>query len=212
MSLAFPSSPTINQRVTTGGRTYEWNGQAWDLVGSGIVGPVGSTGPTGANGGVFLDVPNDGVTYGRRNSSWVNVPRSNPTGIFQTPITNIVGISQGSYAFEQFFGGLVTGTLYVVHGGGLNGDAAIYPYPTSPGKPTMATFAAGQQATWTAPSNNGGSALTAYRLYVNGDASIAPYGPSDTTSFESFTGGTVLAVSAVNVIGEGPKSDPVTVA
>jgi hypothetical protein len=50
MSLTFPSSPTLGQQTTTGGRTYEWNGQAWILVGSGIAGPTGVTGPTGASG------------------------------------------------------------------------------------------------------------------------------------------------------------------
>jgi hypothetical protein len=50
MTLTFPSSPTLNQQTTTGGRTYQWNGQAWTLVGSGIAGPTGVTGPTGAVG------------------------------------------------------------------------------------------------------------------------------------------------------------------
>jgi hypothetical protein len=57
MSLTFPSSPTLNQETTTGGRTYKWNGQAWELVGSGIAGPTGPTGaastvtgPTGPGG------------------------------------------------------------------------------------------------------------------------------------------------------------------
>lgn len=48
MPLTFPSNPTNGQQTTTGGRTYSWNGQAWELVGSGIAGPTGSTGPTGA--------------------------------------------------------------------------------------------------------------------------------------------------------------------
>lgn len=45
MSLTFPPSPALNDQTTTGGRTYRWNGEAWELVGSGILGP---TGPTGA--------------------------------------------------------------------------------------------------------------------------------------------------------------------
>ena len=48
MSLTFPTGPTNGQQTTTGGRTYQWNGQAWTLVGSGIAGPTGVTGPTGA--------------------------------------------------------------------------------------------------------------------------------------------------------------------
>jgi hypothetical protein len=50
MPLTFPSNPTNGQQATTGGRTYSWNGQAWELVGSGIAGPTGSTGPTGSVG------------------------------------------------------------------------------------------------------------------------------------------------------------------
>jgi Collagen triple helix repeat (20 copies). len=45
MSLTFPTGPAVNDEVTTGGRVYRWNGQAWELVGSGI---PGATGPTGA--------------------------------------------------------------------------------------------------------------------------------------------------------------------
>ena len=50
MSLTFPTGPTNGQQTTTGGRTYQWNGQAWTLVGSGIAGPTGVTGPGGATG------------------------------------------------------------------------------------------------------------------------------------------------------------------
>ena len=49
MPLTFPSSPSLNQQTTTGGRTYSWNGHAWELVGSGIAGPTGVTGPAGAS-------------------------------------------------------------------------------------------------------------------------------------------------------------------
>ena len=64
MSLTFPSNPSIGQQTTTGGRTYEWTGQAWNLVGSGIAGPTGPTGaastvtgPTGAAGSVGATGP-----------------------------------------------------------------------------------------------------------------------------------------------------------
>jgi hypothetical protein len=53
MALSFPTAPTSGQQTTTGGRTYEWNGQAWELVGAGIAGPTGPTGgdgPTGPTG------------------------------------------------------------------------------------------------------------------------------------------------------------------
>ena len=44
MPLTFPSSPSLNDETATGGRTYRWNGEAWELVGSGILGPTGPTG------------------------------------------------------------------------------------------------------------------------------------------------------------------------
>lgn len=73
MTLEFPEAPTLGQRTTTVGRTYEWNGEAWDLVGSGIAGPPGPLGPTGPNGGVYVDVPNDNVLYARRNGQWIDI-------------------------------------------------------------------------------------------------------------------------------------------
>lgn len=44
MPLTFPPSPSLNDETSTGGRTYRWNGEAWELVGSGIAGPTGPTG------------------------------------------------------------------------------------------------------------------------------------------------------------------------
>ena len=58
MTLTFPSNPTLNQTTTTGGRTFKWNGKAWDLVGGGLV---------------IADAPSDSVTYGRRNAAWVDM-------------------------------------------------------------------------------------------------------------------------------------------
>jgi len=49
MTLTFPSNPTQGDETTTGGRTYSWNGQAWELVGSGIAGPTGPTGDGATN-------------------------------------------------------------------------------------------------------------------------------------------------------------------
>ena len=32
MSISFPSSPAMGQTAAVNGRTYSWNGSAWDLV------------------------------------------------------------------------------------------------------------------------------------------------------------------------------------
>jgi len=53
MALTFPGSPAIDDQTTTGGRTYQWTGYAWDLVGSGIAGP---TGPAGSGTPVVIAV------------------------------------------------------------------------------------------------------------------------------------------------------------
>jgi hypothetical protein len=50
MPLTFPTSPALSDETTTGGRTYRWNGEAWELVGSGIPGPTGASGPAGPTG------------------------------------------------------------------------------------------------------------------------------------------------------------------
>ena len=73
MPLTFPSSPSLNQETTTGGRTYKWNGQAWELVGSGIAGPTGPTGAAGAAGAT-------GVTGPTGAASTVTGP-TGPTGV-----------------------------------------------------------------------------------------------------------------------------------
>lgn len=82
MPLSFPSSPTVGQQATTGGRTYQWTGESWQLVGSGIAGPTGApgasvTGPTGAASTVTGPTgPAGGGSF-----SWASVPTgSSATG------------------------------------------------------------------------------------------------------------------------------------
>jgi hypothetical protein len=87
--------------------------------------------------------------------------------------------------------------------------------PTVPGAPTIIGSGASNQfqVTWTTP-NNGGSPLTGYKLYQNG-VQVEPGDPGTgwiTTSLNDYFPGSVIRVSAVNAVGEGPLSDPVTVA
>jgi len=60
MTLAFPENPDLNDEVTTAGRSYRWNGQAWELIGGGFpgpTGPTGSEGPTGPAGDAGAEGP-----------------------------------------------------------------------------------------------------------------------------------------------------------
>ena len=116
MALTFPSSPTLNQQVTTGGRTYRWNGEAFEIVGNGVAGPTGSTGPTGASGqGISLNgtvatvaslpagaaagdayvVTANGNLYVWSGSSWNNVGQivgpTGPAGVGSTGPTGAAG-------------------------------------------------------------------------------------------------------------------------
>lgn len=58
MPIDFPTSPTLNQTYTFGGRTWSWNGVAWDNVTTtlgpqgiqGLQGITGSQGTAGSNG------------------------------------------------------------------------------------------------------------------------------------------------------------------
>ena len=50
MPLDFPTSPTLNEIYTFGGRSWQWNGTAWDVYSTGTAGATGATGPQGNTG------------------------------------------------------------------------------------------------------------------------------------------------------------------
>jgi len=102
--------------------------------------------------------------------------------------------------------------------GPLSTEASATPAagPTTPGAPALNSAtggAGGIDLSWTAPTNNGGSAITGYKVY-RGTAS-GTYGPLTTlgnvTTYRD-TGATpgttyYYVVAAVNAIGEGAKSN-----
>ena len=81
--------------------------------------------------------------------------------------------------------------------------------PSRPGAPTI-TGADGSNGhlVWTAPASNGGSIITKYRIHEGGFFVDEVNG--DVLTWPSIAGpGTAYEVSAVNVVGEGPKSPAV---
>jgi len=85
--------------------------------------------------------------------------------------------------------------------------------PTVPSAPIITLASVGiNQVVWTTPSD-GGASLMAYKLYRNGiQVEPAESGLGWLTqALESYDVGSVMRVSAVNAVGEGPLSDPVTV-
>jgi hypothetical protein len=51
MPIDFPNNPTLNQEFTAAGKTWKWNGFAWDAITLTPVGATGATGPQGTPGG-----------------------------------------------------------------------------------------------------------------------------------------------------------------
>jgi hypothetical protein len=128
MSLSFPTGPTNGQQVTTGGRTYQWSGQAWTLVGSGIAGPTGVTGPTGSTGAASTVTGPTGSAgaagaAGATGASYTNVVT---TPSVLTANTTVTGYNPGAGDIYRL---AVTGTTGVNLRGlgitGVNGDAKL---------------------------------------------------------------------------------------
>jgi hypothetical protein len=83
--------------------------------------------------------------------------------------------------------------------------------PVAPGPPTNVAGTHGGPVTWTAPTTTGGYPVTSYRVYV-GDVLQETVAAPATTSAGTYNVGAAVRVSAVNVIGEGAKSSPATIA
>jgi hypothetical protein len=187
MPLTFPSNPSLNQQTTTGGRTYSWNGQAWELVGSGIAGPtgpagesgsVGATGPTGTAGAASTVTGPTGSTgaQGATGPSVTGPTGSSYTNVVVTPTaltanTTVTGYSPDSGDIYRL---AVTGSTGVNLWGlgitGVDGDAKLLVNvgATAPinlqhatGPNANARFAVPWAGTFVM-SANGGAALIVY--------------------------------------------------
>jgi hypothetical protein len=94
------------------------------------------------------------------------------------------------------------------------GSQEVWTAATVPGEPTItsATDAGGDtEVYYTAPADDGGSAITAYKFYRDGVEAIVVFGSAGFALLGGVGAGAVVEMSAINAIGEGPKSAPVTV-
>ena len=181
---ATPASQTV---TAGGGTTYTVN-----VSTSGGADPVtlSATGlPTGASGGVATN-----PTSGTSTFSVTTTP-STAAGTYPVTITG----TSGSITHT-------TGVSLVV--------VAPATVPGAPARPTVSPAASkGVNISWSAPSNTGGSALTGSRVYrgtTSGSQSTLVATLGNVRSYRDSTtrrGSTYYyAVSAMNAIGEGPKS------
>ncbi len=152
------------------------------------------------------------------------------TGYRVTPYVNgspQTPIATGSTATSFTVTGLTNGTTYTFtvaatnstgYGAESQQSNAVTPAPpTVAGAPTGVAGAPRDSAvalTWTAPTSDGGSAITSYRIvpYIGNTAQTAVTTPSASTGF-TVTGlhnGTTytFTVAANNAVGTGPASDP----
>lgn len=89
--------------------------------------------------------------------------------------------------------------------------------PTVPGAPTIAQAFydpsdGGTNVSWDATTSDGGAAITGYRVYFDGEYVTPDIILSSTYyRFEANFRDSGVEVSAVNVVGEGPRSAPVMV-
>ncbi len=121
-------------------------------------------------------------------------------------------------------GGLTNGTAYTftVHATNTIGNSpesapsnTVTPTAatTIPGAPTNVTATAGDtqaSISWTAPTSNGGSAITGYTVTASPGGTTATVNGSTTTTISGLTNGTTytFTVHATNTIGNSPESTP----
>lgn len=76
MPLDFPTSPTLNQVYTFSGRSWIWNGTAWDVSTSGsssvagvssLTGTTGEVEVSGLTGDIVIGLPNNVTITGNLN-------------------------------------------------------------------------------------------------------------------------------------------------
>jgi titin len=123
------------------------------------------------------------------------------------PLTTTVG---------TFSGGTVV-RVSAVNAIGEGSKSSPVTITTVPGAPTISQAfydpsEGGTNVTWQAPASDGGTPITGYVVYFDGDV----YTPDTMVSsthyrFAGNFSGSTVEVSAVNSVGEGPKSAPVTV-
>ena len=105
MALDFPTNPALNEIYTYGGRSWIWNGTAWDVYSTGTAGATGATGPqgnTGATGpqGIQGNTGNPGATGPQGNTG-----ATGPVGDYVISFNGLTGAVLGVGSYNGYNGG-----------------------------------------------------------------------------------------------------------
>jgi hypothetical protein len=226
----------------TNGRTYYFRISALNSVGESAfsnelhaipVAPVATAISMTGNGtiqvGVIIPIAIalhtiDGRALGGR-SVHIDITRPSGTHFVEDLVTDSNGqvvtidwtpVLAGTYSVVSSFAG---DTQYLSTSASTSFTAVTGGQSTSPSAPTIGAATPGDARiilTWTAPSSNGGSAISNYKLYrgtvKGGETLLATLGNVLTYSDTGLTNGRTYyyKVSAVNSIGEGASSNEVS--
>jgi len=149
MPFSFPSSPSVGQQSQQNGRTFSWNGHAWELVAASGGGGVSDD----SRWNFFKPPAPTGVTATAGNAQ-VSLSWTAPTVLTQTPITDyaVQFSNNGGSTWATFTDGtstatsatvtgLTNGTAYVFRVAGVNGiGTGAYSTATSSVTPSIGIF------------------------------------------------------------------------
>jgi len=191
---------------------------------------LGSSAPSAPSNAVTPITPPDPPTgvvatagVGSATVTWTAPVNDNGAAITQYAVTTTPGFTRtfvdGSTTTATVTGLSHKGYMFYVQaynaaGYGNPGTSNSVTPTTAPAAPTAVSALAGSgqaTVTWSAPTDNGGSALTGYTVSASPDAGPLAVGPSATTVvFPGLTNDTpyAFAVTATNALGTGPASAP----
>jgi hypothetical protein len=235
-SYLYGNAAALND-VIGGNNDVIWHTCSITYLCNGVVGYDGPTGLGTPNGiGAFAAPTAPGkpanlvavagnTTVGLTWTAPASTGGSSVTGYTVTETEHGLGVVTCSMsgATSCTVSGLANGTEYTftVHasnsvGPGPESDPSnkVTPHvPTVPGKPTAVTAAAGNASalvSWTAPADNGGSAITGYAVTSSPDGKTCTTSGILSCTVSGLTNGTsyTFTVTATNGVGPGPASDP----